>query len=50
MGDARYLADSASDAALAIDGELKIAAWNDQAQRLLGYARRDVVGGGVRRF
>ena len=44
MDDVRYLVDSATDAAFAIDGELKIAAWNEPAQRLLGYTRREVVG------
>ncbi len=44
MDDARNLVDCASSAAFAIDGELKIVAWNDRAQRLLGFARGDVVG------
>ncbi len=38
------LADLASDAAFAVDGGLEIVAWNDAAQRLLGYAPGEVIG------
>ncbi len=42
--DAVDLADLASDAAFAVDGGLEIVAWNDAAQRLLGYAPEEVIG------
>ncbi len=42
--DGRYMVDYASDAAFAIDGEQRVAAWNYGARRLLGYARREVLG------
>jgi PAS domain S-box-containing protein len=38
------LTDLASDAAFAVDGGLEIVAWNDAAQRLLGYAPGEVIG------
>ncbi len=44
MIDAVDLADLASDAAFAVDGGLEIVAWNDAAQRLLGYAPGEVIG------
>ncbi len=44
MFDGRYLVDHASDAAFAIDGDSKIVAWNYGARRLLGHARREVLG------
>lgn len=44
MFDGRYLVDLASDAAFAIDGDSKIVAWNYGARRLLGHARREVLG------
>ena len=44
MVDARYLVDYASDAAFAVDGNLKIVNWNYAARRLLGYKRREVIG------
>ena len=44
MFDARYLVDYASDAAFAIDDDLKIAAWNYRARGLLGYTAREVIG------
>ena len=44
MLDARYLVENASDAAFAIDGDLKIVAWNYRARALLGYTRSEVIG------
>lgn len=44
MIDTVDLADLASDAAFAVDGGLEIVAWNDAAQRLLGYAPGEVIG------
>ncbi len=38
------LAEFASDAAFAIDGDAKIVAWNGPAQRLLGYAPSEAIG------
>ncbi len=38
------LVEFASDAAFAIDDNRKIAAWNDPAQRMLGYASSEVIG------
>jgi DNA-binding SARP family transcriptional activator len=42
--DARYLVEHASDAAFAVDEDLKIVAWNYRARALLGYTRREVIG------
>jgi len=42
--DARYLVDSASDGAFAIDGNQRIVAWNFRVRRLLGHTRREVIG------
>jgi two-component SAPR family response regulator len=38
------LIEGASDAALAIDADGQIVAWNDQAQRLLGYPPSEAIG------
>jgi len=38
------LAECASDAAFAVDGNAKIVAWNAQAQRLLGYTASEAIG------
>ena len=42
--DAVDLTELASDAAFAVDGGLEIVAWNDAAQRLLGYVPGEVIG------
>ena len=41
---AHHLVDQASDAAFAIDGKQRILSWNDRAERLLDYRRREVIG------
>ena len=38
------LAECASDAAFAVDGDARIVAWNAQAQRLLGYTASEAIG------
>ncbi len=42
--DARYVVAYASDAAFAVDENLKIVAWNYAARALLGYTRHEVIG------
>ncbi len=44
MVDARDLVDFASDAAFAVDENLRIVAWNSRADDLLGYAPSEVIG------
>ncbi len=44
MISALELADLASDAAFAIDGELRVVAWNGRAAELLGYSPQEVLG------
>jgi PAS domain S-box-containing protein len=44
LSHASELADCASDAAFAIDVNAKIVAWNDQAQRMLGYTASEAIG------
>lgn len=44
MFDARYLVDGASEAAIAIDGRLRIVACNHMARRLLDRRRREIIG------
>jgi PAS domain S-box-containing protein len=44
VSPARSLVHFASDAAFAVDGELKVVAWNARAQELLGYQAEEVLG------
>ena len=38
---------SSTDAIISLDGELRISLWNDGAERLYGYTRREVLGASV---
>lgn len=44
MGYVADLVENASDAALAVDGDQRIMAWNDRASTLLGYSAPEVIG------
>ncbi len=44
MVDGRYLVDYASDAAFAVNEDMKIVGWNYGARRYLGYSRREALG------
>lgn len=44
MADFSDLVDFASDAAFAVAEDLRILAWNSGAQRVLGYAKSEVLG------
>ena len=44
MIDPRGLTDLVSDAAFSVDGGLEVVAWNDEAERLLGYRPDEVTG------
>ena len=43
MRELRSLVDRASDAALAIDGRMRVVAWNARAESLLGYSRQEAL-------
>ena len=44
MGEAEDLADPADDAVVAIDDSLRVVAWNQSAQDLLGYGPSEAIG------
>lgn len=44
MMKAHELVHFSSDAAFAVDGELRVVAWNDRARELLGYSAEEVLG------